>query len=75
MASNLKLSRNCKKWLNPNNPEELAEIQFGKGNIKLHKRNCCPVNSSYTARLIMSSHHHQPLRLQSKERIDKYARY
>lgn len=40
----------CMKWLNENDPQEAAEIWYGKSMHRYHKR--CPVYSPYTATLI-----------------------
>ena len=43
----------CRKWLNPNDPQEAKEIQYGKGGKRHHFR--CPVWASYPATLSMVS--------------------
>lgn len=37
---------NCKKWIDPNNPEESKEIEFAGGGKRHHKDRYCPVNST-----------------------------
>ena len=43
----------CKKWLNPNIPEEAKEIRIGKRGYRIHDKQYCEVNSPYVAAMIM----------------------
>jgi len=43
----------CKKWLNPDKPEEAKEIKIAKNGLRMHIRKYCPVYSPYTATLVM----------------------
>lgn len=57
----------CNKWLNPNIPEEEAQIWYGKNGKRHHFR--CPVYASYPATLAMYS------RQRRDKRIGKAKRY
>jgi hypothetical protein len=43
----------CKKWLNPNIPEEAKEIKIAKRGMRIHSKQYCEVNSPYVAAMVM----------------------
>lgn len=59
---------NCKKWLNPNRPDEAREIRYGARMNRLHLN--CPVYSPYPATLIMFSKFHG-----ARGRVNEVPRY
>jgi hypothetical protein len=61
----------CKKWLNPNNPEEDIEMDFDKNGGRIHSDNHCPVNSPYVARMVMFAKY-RPARSQRVDNVKRY---
>lgn len=62
---------NCKKWLNPEKPEEAKEIIYSKRGQPLHSSRYCPVRSAYMASLCMYAKFHGARR----RRVEQAKRY
>lgn len=61
----------CKKWLNPNIPEEAIEMKTGKRGNRRHSKKYCPVNSPYVASMVMFP----KFRPARSKRVDNAKRY
>ena len=61
----------CKKWLNPNIPEEDIEMRSDKRGGRIHSDGYCPINSPYVARMVKFPKF-RPARL---KRVDRAKRY
>lgn len=61
----------CRKWLNPDKPEEDIEMDYDKRGGRIHSDNHCPVNSPYVARMVMFA----KFRPARGKRVDSVKRY
>ena len=62
---------NCKKWLNPNDENDVKEIRIGKRGMKLHDKRYCPIYSPYSAVLVMFAKFHS----MNRDRLYNIKRY